>query len=85
MKKKIMLPVLALMTLATIGCGKDRNCECVIEGADYNYNPIMVVDHGMKCEDITEMSIEEKYVTESGEHSVHHVDVHNVHCHEQRR
>ena len=85
MKTKLVLPALALMALVATGCGKERNCECTVEDLVTNYNPLIVVDHGMKCSDITEMAIEEKYVAEDGTHSLHRVEVHKVSCHDQRQ
>lgn len=85
MNKKVLLPLLALVALTAAGCGKARNCECTVEDATYNYNPVMIVDHGMRCEDITEMALEEKYVAEDGTQSLRRIDVHKVHCHEQRQ
>lgn len=76
---------MALMALVATGCGKERNCECVVEDMATNYNPLIVVDHGMKCDDITEMAIEEKYVTDDGTHSLRRTEVHKVSCHEQRQ
>ncbi len=85
MNTKRLFPVLALLALTAVGCGKQRNCECVVDGGGYNYNPILVVDDGIKCDDITEMSIEEKYVADDGTQSLRRVEVHQVHCHEQRQ
>lgn len=85
MKTRLILPALALLALAATGCGKERNCECTVEDATYNYNPLIVVDHSMKCSDITEMALEEKYVTDDGTHSLHRTEVHQVSCHEQRQ
>lgn len=84
MKKKAILPAMALLALLAVGCSKQRNCECVVEGLVTNYNPVMVVDNGIKCGDITEMAIEEKYVTEDGTHLLRRTEVHRVSCHEQR-
>lgn len=85
MKKIIILPALALVTLLATGCGKERNCECTFEGMTSNYNPVVVVDNGMKCNDIKEIAVEEKYVTEDGTHSLHRTEVHKVNCREQRQ
>lgn len=85
MKKKVLLSAMALMALIAVGCGKQRNCECVVEDLVTNYNPVMVIDNGMKCSDLTEMAIEEKYVTDDGTHSLRRVEVHKVSCHEQRQ
>ena len=85
MKKIIILPALALVTLLATGCGKERNCECTLEDATVNYNPVIVVDNGMKCNDIKEIAVEEKYVTEDGIHSLRRTEVHKVNCREQRQ
>ena len=85
MKKRLLLPAVALLALTIASCGKDRNCECVVEDGNYNYNPLMIVDHSMKCSDITEMALEEKYITEDGTHSLQRTEVHKVSCHEQRQ
>ena len=85
MKKNILLPAVALLALLAVGCSKERNCECTVEDLVTNYNPLMIVDNGMKCSDITEMAIEEKYVTEDGVHSLRRVEVHKVSCREQRQ
>lgn len=77
--------VATLMALAFVGCNKERNCECTIEDENYNYNPVMVVDHSMSCSDITEMALEEKYVTEDGTHSLRRIEVHKVSCRDQRQ
>lgn len=84
MKKNIIMSALALLTLLAVGCGKQRNCECYIDNISADHNPILVIDNGMKCSDITEMAIEEKYVTEDGTHSLRRTEVHPVSCHEQR-
>ena len=47
--------------------------------------PVMVVDHSMSCSDITEMALEEKYVTEDGTHSLRRIEVHKVTCRDQRQ
>jgi len=85
MKKTAILPALAMLALLATSCGKERNCECTVEDLTTNYNPTLVVDNSMRCEDITEMAIEEKYVTEDGTHSLHRTEVHKVSCHEQRQ
>lgn len=85
MKKSIIFPAAALLVLLVSGCGKQRNCECVVEGTAIIHNPVLVVDNGMKCSDITEMAIEEKYVTDDGVHSLRRTEVHPVKCHEQRQ
>ena len=85
MKKKVLLSVMALMAILAVGCGKERNCECTVEDVVTNYNPLLIVDHSMKCSDIKEMAIEEKYVTDDGTHSLRRVEVHKVSCHEQRQ
>ena len=85
MKKSIILPALALLALLAAGCGKQRNCECIVEGSLSSHNPVLVVDNGMKCSDITEIAIEEKYVTDDGTHSLRRTEVHPVKCHEQRQ
>ena len=82
MKKKIMLPVLALLALAAAGCGKERHCKCFNEGEDNLHLQVMVIDHAMKCDDIKEMAVEVKYVTEDGAHSLQRTEVHNVSCRE---
>ena len=84
MKKKAILPIIVMTALAVAGCGKARNCECYVDDVSVAHNPVMVVDNGIKCSDITEMAIEEKYVTEDGTHSLHRTEVHPVKCHEQR-
>lgn len=84
MKKSLILPTLALLALLAAGCGKQHNCECIVEDVEVIHNPVMVVDNGMKCSDITEMAIEEKYVTDDGTHSLQRTEVHKVSCHEQR-
>lgn len=86
MKKTAILPILALTALLATGCGKERNCECTVEDLATNYNPTLVIDNGMKCSDITEMAIEEKYVDSlSGAHLLHRIEVHKVTCREQRQ
>ena len=85
MKKKAILPALALTALLATGCGKERNCECTVEDVVNSYNPVLVVDNGMKCSDITEIAIEEKYVTDDGTHSLRRTEVHKVSCREQRQ
>ncbi len=83
MKKRIFLPVLALLALTAVSCGKERHCKCFNDNEGENqYLQVMVVDRAMKCEDITEMAFEEKYVTEDGTHSLHRIEVHNVTCRE---
>lgn len=84
MKQRILLPALAFLALLATGCGKQRNCECLVDGVSASHNPVLVVDNGIKCSDITEMAIEEKYVTDDGTHSLRRTEVHSVSCHEQR-
>lgn len=84
MKKKKLLPVLALTALMVVSCGKERHCECTVEDVVTNYNPLLIVDHSMNCGDITEMALEEKYVTADGVHSLRRTEVHKVSCREQR-
>lgn len=85
MKKKVILPALALLALVAAGCSKERRCECILDDASVSHNPILVIDNGMRCSDISEMAIEEKYVTDDGTHSLRRIEVHSVKCHEQRQ
>ena len=84
MKKRLLFPALALLALTFASCNKERNCECIVEDGDYNYNPVMVVDHSMKCSDITEMAIERKIQGADGEPTLERIEVHKVSCHDQR-
>lgn len=83
MKKKYTLIIFAL-ALTAVGCGKRVNCECIVDDIPQLYNPVLIVDNGIKCSDITEMALEEKYVTDDGTHSLRRTEVHKVTCHEQR-
>lgn len=82
MKKKILLPAVALLALAATGCAKERHCKCFSEGQDNQHLQVMVIDRAMKCDDIKEMAFEVKYVTEDGAHSLQRTEVHNVSCRE---
>lgn len=82
MKKRIVMPALALVALMAVGCGKERHCKCFSEGVDDQRLQVMVIDRSMKCSDIKQMAFEEKYVTEDGTHSLRHTEVHNVTCRE---
>jgi len=85
MKKKVLtLTAVALVALMAAACHKERRCSCVIEDVATTYNPVLVIDDGLHCDDITEMALEEKYVTEDGVHSLHRTEVHKVTCSDQR-
>lgn len=84
MKNKILLPALALGALLAAGCSKEHQCECSDPKTPTLLKTILVVDEQMKCEDITEMGYEEKYTTESGEHSLRRT-MHKVKCRDYGR
>ena len=82
MKKRFIIPV-AVLALTLAGCTKERHCKCTIDDEVTAHEPVMVVDGGMRCSDITEMSIEVKYTTEDGHHTLQRTEVHKVSCRDQ--
>ena len=84
--KKILLTAGAVALLLFASCNKERQCKCSYnDGNDDNSLRFMYVDHGMKCENITEMS-EEVHITDSTTtpptHSLRRIEVHKVTCRE---
>lgn len=79
MAKKIFpIALLALITLCS--CSKERQCKCVTTDVpDDGLLKVLVVDHSMKCSNITEMGFEQKVVTENGQ-TLQRVDMHKVSC-----
>lgn len=84
MKKRILIPV-AIFALMLAGCSKQRYCKCTLDSVVESHEPVMVVDGGMRCSDITEMAVEVKYTTDDGTHSLQRTEVHKVTCREQDR
>lgn len=84
MKNKILPLALVLASLAAAGCTKEHQCECSDPSTTTLLKTIMEVDGGMKCEDITEMGYEEKYVNENGEHALRRT-MHKVKCRDYGR
>lgn len=68
------------MLLSLAGCAKEHQCKCEATESSSSEQRILTVDGQMKCESITEMGFEVKYVTEGGEHSVRRVDMQKVSC-----
>lgn len=82
MKKILYMLAATAIVMAAAGCSKEHQCKCEIIDAEYipdNDYRVFIVDGSISCEDITEMSFEERYATESSI-SVHHVDVLKVKC-----
>ncbi len=84
--KKILLIASAAVMILFASCNKERQCKCTYtELNGDNSLRFMYVDHGMKCENITEMS-EEVHVTDSTttppSHSLRRIEVHKVSCRE---
>ena len=77
MKKRFIIP-LAVLTLTLAGCAKERHCKCTIDSVATTHEPVMVVDGGMRCSDITEMAIEVHV-----NHSFQRTEVHKVTCRDQ--
>lgn len=82
MKSKILtVAAMALITLLAVSCNKERQCKCTTTDVpDDGLLKIMVVDNGLKCEDIKEMAFEEHVVTDDGQHSLTRTNVHQVSC-----
>ncbi len=77
---KKLLPLAALVSLALCSCGKERQCKCMTTDVpDDGILKVLVVDHSLKCESITEMGFEQKVVTEDGQ-TLQRVDMHTVSC-----
>lgn len=81
MTKKI-LPLAILVLLALASCGKQRQCKCVTTDVpDDGLLKVLVVDNGIKCEDITEMGFERKDVDSvSGQQTLSRYEMHTVSC-----
>ncbi len=80
MKKRIFCLMAAVAALAVAGCAKEHQCKCeATETADTEQR-ILTVDGQMKCESITELGFEEKYVAEDGTHSLRRVQMQKVSC-----
>jgi len=80
MTKKILLPFVAALALLATGCAKERQCKCEATDVANDNLKVFTVDKGLKCESITVMGFEEKYVTEGGEHSLRRTEMHPVKC-----
>lgn len=81
--KKFIFALSAIALLAVVAsCGKDHQCKCTyVDGQDaVNALDILVVDAGIRCEDITEFAYEEHTTTPDGVQTLHHVEVHKVIC-----
>ena len=79
MTKKILpLSILAILTL--VSCGKQRQCKGVTtDVTDDGLLKVLVVDHQIKCEDITEMGFEIKTVNDDGQ-TLERTEMHTVSC-----
>lgn len=79
-KKILAVSVLALLSLAS--CSKQRQCKCVTtDVADDGLLKVLVVDNGIKCEDIKEMGFEKKDVdTATGQQTLTRYEMHTVSC-----
>lgn len=80
MKKIILLPVLAVLSLAAVSCGKEKQCICYYEDVESHYEKTIFVGPGLECSDITEVALEERVTTEEGAHTLQRTDVHVAHC-----
>ncbi len=86
MKKILFVFTAAVVLMMATGCKKEHQCRCVATGEredgsiipDDGTLKVFVVE-GINCEDIKEMSFEERYATDSSI-SVHHVEVLKVTC-----
>lgn len=77
---KKLLPLAAIVLLTLCSCSKERQCKCVTTDVpDDGLLRILVVDHSLKCESITEMGFEQKVVTDDGQ-TLQRVDMHTVSC-----
>lgn len=79
---KRLFPIAVLALLALCSCGKDRQCKCVTTDVeDDGILKIVVVDHQMKCDDITEMGFERKEVDqETNTQTLVRYEMHTVSC-----
>ena len=81
MKKKILPLMMVALTLALAGCAKDKQCKCfTTDVPDDGLLKVLVVDGSMKCDDISEMAIEEKVQDENGNYTLRRTEVHKVKC-----
>lgn len=77
---KKLLPLIALALLTLCSCSKERHCKCVTTDIpDDGILRVLVVDHSLKCESISEMGFEQKVVTDDGQ-TLQRVDMHTVSC-----
>ena len=80
MRKITIIAGLLLLVLVATSCSKERQCKCVTTDVpDDGLLRILVVDHSLKCESITEMGFEQKVVTDDGQ-TLQRVDMHTVSC-----
>lgn len=87
MKKKFsivaILVAVAFVFLA-VACNKEHQCKCdVTDDGAVNKLQFLTVDDGLKCEDITEMSVEKMIVDSvSGRHTFTRTETVHLSCRE---
>lgn len=82
MKNRVILFAAVACCLFAVGCTREHQCRCTHEG-DGGHMQFLTVDRSLKCDDITEMSIERHIIdSTTGVPTLERVDVHEVSCHE---
>lgn len=81
MKKiRLIVPAMAVLALLAASCGKEKQCLCYYEDVDSYYEKTIFVGPGLDCEDISEVSFEERVTTDEGVHTLERYDEHIAHC-----
>lgn len=78
--KKIIMTLAVFAALLVAGCAKEHQCKCETAEAGNASQRILTIDGQMKCESITELGVEEKYVTADGVHSLRRTEMQKVNC-----
>lgn len=84
MKHKFLIPVIiaAVAALLLPACTREHQCRCS-HSEDGGHMMFFTVDRSLKCEDITEMSIERHIIdSTNGTPTLERIEVHQLSCHE---
>ena len=79
--KRILFLAAAGLCLVMAGCSKEHRCKCTTTDVeDDGLLKIITIDGHLSCDDIAEMGLENKIVTEDGVQSLERVEMHTVNC-----
>lgn len=79
--KRTAFLLLAGLCLVAAGCGKEHRCKCTTTDIeDDGLLKIITIDGSLGCDDISEMGIENKIVSEDGVQTLERVEMHTVSC-----